>query len=452
VSLSPVRVRETQEVARLVSHPTRELLLVPATDVSDIPGAILSDPRSVLLDLASGRLLARKYVERRRREVERTKLIGEVRVFVLDGSTSMLEDGKDGSRARVRDAVLLAELATLMRRLSAGSREVRLTLFYRFFTKRLGDLHRVATPSEALAAMADVVGNARKGGTDIQQALLMSMQLIRDKKREDPDLARAGIVLVTDGNAPVDPDALRAAREEAGDVAISISVIALGEENPVLRDLVARQRARGERAFYHHLGDDELTALCRGEALGPRIAPAAPLEPAAFKREVEDVLLELDDLERDRSKAQADASGEHGRSAKEEVAARDRASLDRRYERWFPAAAEAPLEASPADSDDRDAARVVLVTVAEVVGELGTDPLRRRADAIELVERLLPDARLSPARFHELVERRLLQPELQAIHEAARGARESFDDRLSRSPARDHRQPRSLRPAHPRSR
>src|SRR5690606_29954427 len=109
--------------------------------------------------------------------------------------------------------------------------------------------------------------------------------------------------------------AVRAAREEAGDVAISISVIALGEENPVLRDLVARQRARGERAFYHHLGDDELAALCRGEALGPRIAAAAaPFEPGAFKREVEDVLLELEDLDRERTKDRA-TDGAQGRSA-----------------------------------------------------------------------------------------------------------------------------------------
>ncbi len=427
-SLSPVRVREMHEVARLVSEPTSEMLLVQARDATDISAAVISDPRTVLLDLAAGRLLARKYVRRERRMTTRTRLMGEVRVYVLDGSTSMIEDGKDGSRARVRDAVLLGELATLMRRLDDPTRDVRLSLFYRFFTKRLGDLRRVATPSEALAAMADVVGTTRKGGTNIEGALVSSLELIRDKKKEDPDLARAGVVLVTDGNAPVDPEVVRAAREDAGDVAITISVIALGEENPVLRDLVARQRARGERAFYHHVGDDELAALCRGEALGPRVhvpASAAPLE----KGDLDALVLELEDLEAVRRPE----TGAHGPAALEEATARDRASLDRRYARWFPAASPAAAASATKDDDDVMAARVVLATVAEVVGELGGDGLRRKADAIDLVERLLPDARLSPARFAEIVARGTLGTELGHVHRAVASAAESFDDRLGRS-------------------
>lgn len=433
-SLAPVRIREHEEVARLVSHPTRELLVVPATDIRDLPHAIVTDPRSILLDLATGRLLARKYVERATRPVERSRLIGEARVYVLDGSTSMLEDGQAGARARVRDAILLAELATLMRRLQSGPRNVRLTLHYRFFTKRLGDVKRVATPAEALAAMSDVVGSARKGGTDIEQALVSSMALIRDKKREDPELGRAGIVLVTDGNAPVDPEVVRKAREEAGDVAIAISVIALGEENPVLRELVAHQRARGERAFYHHLNDADLAALCRGEALGPRVHPsAASGTPLGLRTELDALLLELEDLGRADGKRFAADDDEHqGERAREEAATRDRASLERRYARWFPSQAPRP-DLPRVTGDDHDAARVVLATVAEVVGELGGDGLRRKADAIEIVERLLPDARLTPARFRQVLETGAHGAELEIVHRAVAGARESFDDRLGRT-------------------
>ncbi|MBK8942359.1 MAG: hypothetical protein IPM79_33360 [Polyangiaceae bacterium] len=46
---------------------------------------------------------------------------------------------------------------------------------------------------------------------------------------------------------------------------------------------------------------------------------------------------------------------------------------------------------------DRDAVRIVLSTVAEVVGELTGDTMHRQSDAIDLIERLLPDARLSRA-------------------------------------------------------
>ena len=63
---------------------------------------------------------------------------------------------------------------------------------------------------------------------------------------------------------------------------------------------------------------------------------------------------------------------------------------------------------------------VVLSTVAEVVGELGGDELARKADAIDVVERLLPDARLSPARFDELL--RQAQPQVRAALAAVHAA------------------------------
>jgi uncharacterized protein with von Willebrand factor type A (vWA) domain len=130
--------------------------------------------------------------------------VGEARVYLLDASTSMLDGAPDGVRARVRDALLLAELATTLRRLEEPGREVRLSLHYRWFTKRLGPIQAVRTSGEALAALGEVMSTVRKGGTDIEAALLSSFELIREAKDREPDLARASIVLVTDGEAPVD--------------------------------------------------------------------------------------------------------------------------------------------------------------------------------------------------------------------------------------------------------
>ena len=49
---------------------------------------------------------------------------------------------------------------------------------------------------------------------------------------------------------------------------------------------------------------------------------------------------------------------------------------------------------------------VVLTALADVVADLGGTPPERRADAVELLERLLPDARLSPARYRAVVQAR----------------------------------------------
>jgi hypothetical protein len=60
----------------------------------------------------------------------------------------------------------------------------------------------------------------------------------------------------------------------------------------------------------------------------------------------------------------------------------------------------------------------VLASVTEVVGMLGGGDLARRADAIELLERLLPDAHLTPARYHAVLREysAAVAPALGALH------------------------------------
>ncbi len=431
-TLSPVRVAEMEEISTLVTHPTPEMLVVPARSVEDVPNAVIEDPRSIIMDLASGRLLARRFVARKQRSVERTRLVGEARIYVLDGSTSMLTDGLRGARARVRDAIMLAELGTMMRRLNEPGRNTRLSLFYRFFTMKLGPLVTVRTAREALAAMAEVAGTVREGGTNIQQAIVSSLELIRDAKRDDPDLARANIVLVTDGNAPIDGQAVRVAREGTQGVAVAISIIALGEENPVLRALAARQRARGERAFYHFMDDQRLWELVSGRLASVHAAKGLPLDDVSVRDRIEDVLLELSDLSAKRRFQSTQSDQSAGLSAQREAEDKNARALERRYFRWFPKVSEHRVDTIDELAGDAAALRIVLAAVADVVGELGSDELHRRADAIELLERLLPDARISPARYHEVLatEEVTMREALRAVHAAVSGVDVAFERRL----------------------
>ncbi|UQA62033.1 vWA domain-containing protein [Polyangium aurulentum] len=462
VPLAPVRVTEVEERVRVVPYPTEDMLLLPARDITDIPHAVIEDPRTVLMALAEGRLLARRFIQREEVRRKRTRLVGEARIYVLDGSSSMLEDGRSGTRARVRDAILLAELGMLVRRYAEGSRDVRIVLHYRYFTKKVWPITRVDSGKAALAAMADVAGRVRKGGTDIEKALLASFEQIREAKASDPDLARAQIVLVTDGDAVVREEVIREAREKVGDLPIAVSVVALGEENPTLRALVARQRARGERAFYHYLDDDALFEICEGKLLDGRslhVSDAAGFSALsieerakALRDELGGLVEELGAIEQKRSAAALEAAlsesdamadraraeealgvagGEkaargEGKRASREALDRDRRSLEARFLRWFPAPAVDGKEGMPIGrSPDCEAVLVVLSTVAEVVGDLGGTDLARRADAIDLLERLLPDAQLSPARWHAVLrdEARAVAAALGAVHAAVKGAR-----------------------------
>jgi len=436
--LAPIRTVEIEETARLVSHPTPEMVIVQARGVADITDAIVDDPRRIILDLAAGRLLARRYVRREERRVERTHLVGEARIYLLDGSTSMLEDGFEQARARMRDAIILAELATVLERLSDPKRSVRLSLFYRYFTKKSQTLHRVTTAAEALAAMGDVAGALHDGGTNIERALLDAFDLIRNARRDDPDLARASLILVTDGDAPVDEARIRAAREAAGDVALRVSVIALGLENPVLRDLVARQRARGECAFYQFIDDERLARLqeadgCAALHLASR---ASPRDVSSIASDLEETLAELEEMAAlERTSHALGASAREGREAARELSERDQLAVGRRYDRWFRLAADASAKVTTngvASAEDVEATRVVLETVAEVVAELGGNASERKAEAIELSERLLADARLPPERFHQVLETNgdALQKLKESLHAAVMGRESSFDDRL----------------------
>ncbi len=447
-SLAPVRVIEEQRRIEAVRYPTQSLQLVQATDVTDLKDAVIDDPRSLLLQLAAGRLLARRFVRERVIRTQRTVMKGEVRVYVLDGSGSMI-----GPRARVRDAIVVGELATLARRLDEFGNGARVIMFYRYFNETLGPVTRVDSAALALEAIQDVVSTARRGGTDIQLALLASFAQVREAQKLDPDLARAQIVLVTDGEAPVDEAAIQAARDGLGDLAVNVSVIALGQENTALQSLVAKQRARGERAFYHFVPDAALgqmimgtvddgpaihlpkgavrgaTTAERADALSAMVGTLVEDLAALGKQHDVEALEALDHEARARREVGLDDKVDltEGERAKAEALQRDRRALERRFARWFPPVNTEPPEVQPArDGDpttadeDADAVVVALTTVAEVIDVVGGMELSRWADAIEVLERLLPDARLSPGRYEAVLREHpdRVSAALAAVHEA----------------------------------
>jgi len=371
---------------------------------------------------------------------------------VADGSSSML-----GPRARMRDAILLAELATLVGRLRQPDRFLSPILEMRFFDHELGPITRVATVDEGLAAIADIFATPRLGGTNIQRALLGSLEQVRARS-SDASLESAQIVLVTDGLSKIDPAALRAARDASGALPIRLSIIALGVENPALRELAAEQRARGERVFYHFVDDAELARLTEGD-LEQRIVLHGGLPHGTASTESESTLElvgaligEMETLERSRregtrarleghtsleaadARALVDAASEldlaledlfcDGAQARLAVLDRDERALALRFDRWFPSRASSarpePVRGSP--SADRVAlARILIATTCEVIEQVGGSTAARRGEAIAIFERLLFAHGMPPWIYAEAVRDHgaMLEPELRALRELA---------------------------------
>jgi hypothetical protein len=401
---------------RLVRHPTEQLTLEPAESLDDLPNAMIGDPRLIVPDLAAGKLLARRYLEAGR-DGRRGGLGpgGEARVYLLDGSSSML-----GPRARMRDALLIAELATLVNRWRDADRLYNPVLYFRYFNEVLGDNHRVATAEEALGAIDTVLARVRFGGTDIQTALVASFEQVREARREDPELAQAQIVLVTDGESDIDPAKLLAAREQAGDLPIGVSIIALGTENAALRRLAADQRAKGERVFYQFMADEELKDLAEGRTGGLAIHAPEGASADRLGGEVASLVEELDRHTRDLDAAgiqraqevpgalasvglDATTELEPGELARRAALENDRQSLERAFTRAFPAPPPASPEVVLATRDEIAIVLPTLTTIAEVVGMFGAGPLDRQADAIAILHRLLTEGGLPPWRYDEIV-------------------------------------------------
>ncbi|HEY0464134.1 MAG TPA: hypothetical protein VGC79_08000, partial [Polyangiaceae bacterium] len=265
-SVAPVRVVEEQRRMAEVRFPTQTMQLRPARSVADLPSSLINDPRLVVHQLATQSLLSRRYRAERKQRAQAVSRHAEARYYLLDGSASM-----GGWRGCMRDAILLAELSSMIVHLETGTATARPIVYYRYFTTKIESAVKAATIEEALACIESALARQSRGETDIQSALIESFEQIAVERAKDANLQRAQLVLVTDGIAEIDLARVWRARQTLEGMPVRVSVIALGHENPALQRLAATQRARGEPVFYHHVSDRAMLEL-----LG-RIRIARPL-------------------------------------------------------------------------------------------------------------------------------------------------------------------------------
>jgi Mg-chelatase subunit ChlD len=242
----------TRSVQRRVAYPTQAMTYEFTGSLENVHNFVVTYPGTLTLDLAAGRQMVRSYLEEvpapRPRRVKQTA----VRVYVLDASGSM-----HGARARFRDAILIAELNAIRVKASAGLPFD--PLYFSYFNDAPSELERVDSGAKAARQLDQRLGaSPAEGQTDISLALLSAFESIGTARGRDPYLARATVVLITDGEDSVDLELIRRTRKPYEGLDIALSFISLGEENADLKSLVLEQRREGGRAFYHHLSDGEI--------------------------------------------------------------------------------------------------------------------------------------------------------------------------------------------------
>jgi von Willebrand factor type A domain len=416
--LTPTRVVEEKRLRRTVSYPTGQLTLEPAESAGDIPDAAISDPRTVIPDLATGKLLARRFIRDEVQKTNRTVLLGELRIYLLDGSTSMLTP-----RSVLRDAILIAELCTIIARLNDAKRNVNPTLYFQYFDKEVGPVTEVVTSEQAANAIEGLLTTVRTGGTNIQAALLRSIEQIRVAQSRGMDLARANIVLVTDGESPVDESEIVNTLASLGELQTGINIIALGQENPSLKKLAAHQKEMGKRVFYQFIDDETIRKIINGERDTVCLHPPDDSELENCSDLLRETIEQIEQSERIRDEMIGSdlfleqALGEMGtdtalRAAMKgriELAKRNDAALIRRFERWFPRITNASTEAlnypdQRTESRLRDTVSLV-DGVTEVLSLMKAEHRELQADALEVFQRSLSDAGISPFEYTELLDR-----------------------------------------------
>ena len=231
--------------------PDRRLELAVTANVADVRDFVVEDPRRLVHDLASGAQRVRRLVGGTApRPARRVR----ARVYLADASGSMR-----GTRARLRDGLLLAEMDALRRQALGGVPVDPVDVC--FFGDRSLRFDRIETAEMARAWIGRLVdGGPCSGMTELSAALAGAAEWLQETRR-DPALASALLVVVTDGEDAVDGPRIEAAWAPLRGLPVSLRVVCLGDENPWLKGWVARQRAAGRDAGWLHLDDASLAGM-----------------------------------------------------------------------------------------------------------------------------------------------------------------------------------------------
>lgn len=378
--------RKVRQGPRRVPYPTQALTLETTSKLDELSNFVISDPRSILYDVASGRQLVRAYVTDEAPPEPKKMKRTAVRVYVCDASGSM-----QGARARFRDAIVLAELANLRRKALAG--EPFDPIYFSFFNDQPRELARVDNAHAAGRQLKRLFQESpAEGQTDITLALMAAFDSIRAARGTDPYLARATVVLVTDGEDRVELELLRKERAPMDDLHIALSFISLGEENPDLRALVEEERAAGVRAFYHHLTDAEIASAPTD--FDARFRTLLPQDLSPSPEALEALLSNLDALDQI---AQGRAEAERERPRPQES-----------FDALFPRTPSEPggsanASSAPPASTPEERARIsdVLDAVAEAASLALAD--ERAQESVTLLEHLLGLYEIPLPRYLELL-------------------------------------------------
>lgn len=133
------------------------------------------------------------------------------------------------------------------------------------FDDKVGKTLKVTNVQEALNLISghqELLKNTG-GGTDIQGFMLQAFKLIAEAQDNKHPFETANIILMTDGEAPIDYEELRRARESIHrDTPLQTMFVAIGQTNPELQKFsLESKRIGAEKGFYSEFNSYEIDKI-----------------------------------------------------------------------------------------------------------------------------------------------------------------------------------------------
>lgn len=144
-----------------------------------------------------------------------------------------------------------------------------------------GDVEKIESPQQAFAYLSDILKKTRNRGqgTNIQSALLRALEIIQiANETGDKALARANIVLMTDGEAEVDLNQIRdkikeIQKDQKIKTEIQFTFVAINSSNPLLVELAEEsEKAGAQKGNYIEWNSGDID-----KAIKASKAPAEPV-------------------------------------------------------------------------------------------------------------------------------------------------------------------------------
>lgn len=258
---SSYQVIEKQDFQMTESHtPTAHREIGRTGDLRKMKRFVRFDPQLTPQRLMSGQQPYKKYYTPPTQKVPEQIIVRrEIKYYLLDASPSM--KFSRGLRASFRDALLIGQLNQSI--VEAQTSGVHDTFFVQTFDMNPHELHKVTNEAEAKSMISKIYEGLNYGkGTDITKALIQAFETIAKAQESDPDLYKASVVLVTDGEDEVDKEAIEKVRKSIReDLEIVFHFVSIVIGNEDLKSIVESQTNTGIKAQFLHVTMEDIEKL-----------------------------------------------------------------------------------------------------------------------------------------------------------------------------------------------